>query len=252
MAALKEEPHTPFERDLIVSTEIPHYVCPTDPTKLLTNWVPNHLLLLEKLKNTYFVVRHGESEANIARIIASECHNFGDEVFGLGAKLGLTEIGKDQVKIRAMEFASHLQIPNKDIILIHSDLLRTIQTAQIWSQVLALSPEQVIPHKNLRERLYGTAEGETEDLLGEIYTQDEALAWKSFNRAEPIAQAVHRLTELVLQLETGLVGKTIILITHSSPAKALEAAFTCDFEAFHTGIKKYGNGEFRKMRLREK
>ena len=241
---------TTLARAWVMSTEAPQDVCPVDQRLCATTWVPNHLLLLPRdLNNRYIVVRHGESEANLLKIIASESHRHGDQIVGLGAKFGLSEEGRAQVRARAFEFAQKLTVPNNQLVIVHSDLKRTSDTAALIGEVLALSSEQILPSGALRERLYGCAEGASDECLPNIYQHDVAHPWKGLNRAESLANAVHRVTALICDLERDFLGKTVILVTHSSPAKVLEAAFTLDFEANHDKVPKFGNGEFREMRL---
>ena len=89
-------------------------------------------------RNSYLIMRHGQSEANVAGLIVS------DPAIGC-ERFGLTEQGRQQVVASATEYTGE---PLSRIIC--SDFLRTRQTAKLVTEALGLSSPQL--EAGLRER----------------------------------------------------------------------------------------------------
>ncbi len=91
------------------------------------------------MKNRYFAMRHGQSEANAARIIAS------DPAVCLQG-FGLTPSGAAQVTASVKgclhEFG---QVFGQDTLIISSDFLRARQTAQIVADLQPAGIRELIP-----------------------------------------------------------------------------------------------------------
>ena len=98
--------------------------------------------LPKELKNRYFIMRHGESKANVAGILLSHPKD-GTVTFGLSEK------GKQQVKDSILKN----DILDSDVIIYSSDFLRAKETAEIIKKLLGT--KKVALHKNLRERYFG-------------------------------------------------------------------------------------------------
>jgi probable phosphoglycerate mutase len=97
------------------------------------------------LRNSYLLMRHGESEANEKGIIVSDPKNGCD-------RFGLTSHGRSQV------LAFVQKLCGKPITkIVCSDFLRTLQTAKIVTEILNLPQAEL--EKGLRERFFGSKEG---------------------------------------------------------------------------------------------
>ena len=79
--------------------------------------------MFKKLKNRYFIIRHGESKANVAHILLSHPKD-GMASFGLSPK------GKKQVKISVLKNKKS-KLLDSDVIIYSSDFLRAKETAEI-------------------------------------------------------------------------------------------------------------------------
>ena len=98
------------------------------------------------LTNRFYGFRHGESRANVEGIIVS------DPDLGT-VEYGLSETGRGQV----LESASRLSRVVTDAVIVASDFLRTVETAEMIRQVSGAEPVRL--DSRLRERFFGKWEG---------------------------------------------------------------------------------------------
>jgi len=89
-----------------------------------------------KSGNNYVVMRHGESESNVAGVISANIEN----------KDVVTEAGVQQVLAATDELKGH----NIDLIIV-SPFMRTQQTAELVREQLGLPVEAVIVDDSIRE-----------------------------------------------------------------------------------------------------
>ncbi|MBC7581680.1 histidine phosphatase family protein [Aeromicrobium sp.] len=105
----------------------------------------NHLRDITSLKNRYYIMRHGQSKANLQQIIVSLPRSDSREDYGL------TELGREQV--RASIANSSL---TADTIIITSGFSRATETSDTVRAVLGAAEIQVTD--KLRERNFGSWE----------------------------------------------------------------------------------------------
>jgi probable phosphoglycerate mutase len=129
---------------------------------------------MPSLKNRYFVMRHGQSQANTAGLIVSHPDN------GLN-NYGLSEQGRQQVKTGIAE--SEL---SANIRLFSSDFKRARETAEIVHQYLHCQ-HPVHFETRLRERFFGDLELGNDSRYAEIWTADK----KNPTQSEQGAETVH-------------------------------------------------------------
>ena len=103
---------------------------------------------LVRLKNRYYILRHGKSEANETGIILSNP----DE--GTTA-CGLTEEGKEQVR-KSVQEARKKELLDSSTIIYSSDFVRCRETAEIVQNILGCDTAHYTVA--LRERFFGTWE----------------------------------------------------------------------------------------------
>lgn len=90
------------------------------------------------LNHAYLIMRHGHSKANKKKLIVSRREN------GVKEEYGLTTLGREQVQASAQSLllflTSHPSLSGRPILFISSPFSRTIQTTEICSQTLFVSP----------------------------------------------------------------------------------------------------------------
>lgn len=168
------------------------------------------------LKNRYFVLRHGESEANIAGLITS------DPVQCI-SNYGLTKHGNEQViaTVRKAKLKGWL---NAETVIYCSDFKRTVETAEVVRKMLGAGKFHV--SRALRERSFGEYNGKKVSEYIEIWPQAKHDKLKQQkNGVEGPMEILDRLLTLIKQLESEYEGRNILLVSHGDPLQVLQAAF---------------------------
>lgn len=171
---------------------------------------------ISHLKNEYFVLRHGESEANAAGLISSNLER--------GVRThGLTPKGASQVTSSVNEAKRKGWLNNKTMIF-SSDFKRAAETADIARQILNARPIKF--ERALRERDLGMFDSKK----GLPYTQiwprtDEEANYHKVKDVEGPQQILSRLARLINKLEEKYTTERLLLVTHGDIIQVLQAAF---------------------------
>ncbi|HIQ15506.1 MAG TPA: histidine phosphatase family protein [Leucothrix sp.] len=177
----------------------------------------NHLEKLKNLKNRYFVMRHGQSMANLGGLIVSTPEN------GVTA-YGLSDEGKEQVRKSVLtrkwldiELASNVRI-------ISSDFKRAHETAKIASAKLKTT-HKVLLNSKLRERDFGDFELQSDTNYQKTWADDAISSAHTNNNVESADSVMQRATSLVISLEEKYSAETFLLIAHGDTLQILQTAF---------------------------
>ena len=162
----------------------------------------------KKSRNKYFVMRHGETEANKKSLICSLP----------SGKWHLDTDGIAQVEKSAEE------MKNKNIDFIFtSDFTRTLETAEIMRDKLGLEKEHVIVDQRLREIGAYSFDGQT----WEEYHAFHIKTVENFNihikDDESYQDVKNRVTSFLYEIEEKYKDKNILFVTHGGPAWLLFA-----------------------------
>jgi len=187
--------------------------------------------------NTFFVMRHGESESNADDVVQTD----------RSVANPLTEVGVEQVR-KAAAALTHSGITK----IICSPFQRTKETAAIVAETLGLSEDEVVFDDRLQEIQIGVMEGKLNQeyralVKGEDwYTQapEGAESWLDVKR---------RVGDFLYDTEKTHTNETILIISHNSPSTGLSlvatgASFSPSFDADDDG-KRYENAEVRELQF---
>ena len=160
------------------------------------------------MKNRYFLMRHGESEAMLADLVVSSpeigCHRY-----------GLSSQGKQQARASALQSGL-----GADTRILCSDFVRARETAQIAAEVLGCPPPVFEPA--LRERHFGELEGTSASNYPQIWQHDAIDPDSPPFRVESSRQVTRRLSQVVEQLESRGSAQTFLLVGHGDPLRFLQ------------------------------
>jgi broad specificity phosphatase PhoE len=162
---------------------------------------------MEDMRNRYFALRHGESEANQQGIIIS------DPERGIH-QYGLTPRGRDQVRL-GLETALH-QFEQPPVI-VASDFLRTKESAEVAKTILGSSRLNTSPL--LRERFFGPLEGTSNSRYQEVWDRDKH--HQVCPGVETPQEVWSRLEVFLSQMEWVFHGKDILLVSHGDTLQIL-------------------------------
>ena len=162
---------------------------------------------MQSKKTTVYLLRHGQSEANLAGVFTGQLVGF-----------GLTPLGHTQAELSAV----YLKTRNIEKIYA-SDLARAAQTAQHAAKACGIEA-QLDPR--LREIYAGQWEGVSFTALAERYPKEYA-AWKAGSCCDPVggeraAQAGRRFFDAVSSLCRENEGKAILIVAHAMVIRCFE------------------------------
>ncbi|CAF1281888.1 unnamed protein product [Adineta steineri] len=181
----------------------------------------NHLSDISSLRNKYFAVRHGESEANVAQIISSN-PQVGTEIHGLSLN------GRSQVAENTKLFLQNYP-SNNSYVIISSDFRRARETADNLASNLSDShgnKPSIQIDKRLRERFFGIYDGTSDKNYDIIWKTDEENPIKNLSeQVEPVESVRERTTALIKELENKYENQIIFLVSHGDALQILQTAF---------------------------
>lgn len=191
-----------------------------------------------KLKNHYWGLRHGISEANQLGIIACD-------PLGLGQKYGITEHGRSQLRLSVAEaLTKYPQL--KHCIFYVSPLKRAIETANEAAQIL--SPKEIIISPELRERDFAKFDGQSALQYPQFWAEDKRNPHSHPFGGESVWEVRQRFVSLIHQIESQHHGQSIVLISHGDPLQIGQTAFeNIDPSLHRESIQHLNPGDIRQL-----
>ncbi|MDD2731966.1 MAG: histidine phosphatase family protein [Candidatus Pacebacteria bacterium] len=187
-----------------------------------------------KLKNAYYIMRHGEALSNVKDIISSWPEK---------GVFPLTEKGKKQAELSAKE----LKKENIDLIF-SSDVLRTKQTAEIVSYELEIKPTY---DKRLREYNVGVFNARPIDEYQGFLKNPKERFEKKPQKGETYKDIIERVMDFLTDTDRKYTNKKILIISHQIPLTFIEAKIKdiddLDIFRVYTSDKLIKTGQFRRI-----
>lgn len=225
-----------ISRERYWGTPLPIWVA-EDKQRIVVDSVSTMKSLMKKSGNTYFVMRHGQTQHNVLGL-----WNYGNQDGD-----PLTEIGQSQV----VESAEQLKAVGIDLI-IASPFLRTLETAGTIARELGLSDEQIITDSSLAEWRVGKEfDGKP---LNDFFTIRNASADRYGFKAhdgESYIDVLKRAGAFMYNIEKEYQGKNILIITHGAVSRSIELLATgishANLFATTRDYKNFDNAEVRQI-----
>ena len=221
----------------------------------------NHLLHRDAgLKNTFYALRHGQSLANVAKIISS------DPSIST-VQHGLSDIGKEQAKRAGEQFAIDYYCSDDNasssgcswyegVAIFSSDFTRARETASIFAQSLTTTTTSSLPsppskqitipiynhqvqlETRLRERYFGILNGGPDTQYQKVWSIDCIDPNHHEFDVESANEVLERTTRLVIELDDMLSSTSsfsgsihnnkrwkVILVAHGDVLQILQTGF---------------------------
>lgn len=163
-------------------------------------------------KNSYTIMRHGESTSNTQGVISS---NILDEH-------GLTDKGHEEVKQTAHQLLKTLTESHKKITKIYSsDFRRTSETAKLMADAFDIPHNQIIYDSRLRECNAGISDGSTWANHWKLFANSHE---KMFNRpsgGDSVFDVKQRVSEFMYQIDAELIDEEVLIVTHGLPLRLI-------------------------------
>ena len=184
-------------------------------------------------RNSYLIMRHGQSEANVAGIVVSDpatgCERF-----------GLTPLGRAQVITSIDE---HKEQGFTQIIC--SDFLRTQQTAELAANTLNLEAPQV--DTGLRERFFGRFEGLADIHYEGVWQRDQITGQQTDDKVETTEAVLQRGLRVLQKLEQQFHNQVILLVSHGDMLQILRTAFVDKTPQQHRSLSHHETAEIKHL-----
>ena len=190
------------------------------------------------LRNRYYGLRHGESEANAAGLIVS------DPRIGCAA-YGLTDTGRAQVtaSVRAAAEGGALRTP---LLWAVSDFLRTRETAEA-ARAAHPSGGAWQTSLSLRERYFGAFDQRSNTHYPAVWTLDAQDPNHTTDDVEPVSAVAARVHALLQVLEAAHTDTTIVFVSHGDTLQISLAAFEGRPLTAHRDCPPWQPGELRSL-----
>lgn len=166
--------------------------------------------LSEKLKssNSYFIMRHGESDMNVTETLSYKAEDVHP----------LTERGRTQVKSAAAK------LKGKGIdLIIASPMQRTRESAALVAEELGLAPEQVVVDARIREVDTGILNGHSVKEYRERFASTLEKFTVRIPEGETLEEMKDRIGAFFVDIDATYKGKTILVVTHEYAVWLAEA-----------------------------
>lgn len=203
----------------------------------------NHLEGFTQLEHTYYVMRHGRSDANDKEIIVSISAN----------GYGLTYDGREEAQKNIDNaIMDNARLFTEPVVIFSSPFKRTHETARIVQKSLHAS--EVLFHSALKERYFGNFEGQSVDNYQRVWEEDMRSIEQSRDNVESVAKVVDRMTGFIKNLERGRYAKdqggakTVFLISHGDPLQILQTVFEGKNPKNHRSLPQLKTGEIRELK----
>ncbi len=192
---------------------------PTTLTSLLhvNNAIINHLLNRPHLTQSYYALRHGQSLANVAKIISSD-----PQISTV--QHGLSEVGREQAKLAGEQFFKNYYNNNNNnnerydegVAIFSSDFQRAKETASLFAQsliqqqqqqqlpsspVIPIYQNEIILNTSLRERYFGTLNGGSDTQYQAVWDVDCTNPNHTEFDVECANDVLERTTRLIVELD---------------------------------------------------
>mmetsp|Transcript_4106 Transcript_4106/g.7506 ORF Transcript_4106/g.7506 Transcript_4106/m.7506 type:complete len:213 (+) Transcript_4106:28-666(+) len=197
-------------------------------------------LLKKPLRHRFFALRHGESKANIAKIIIS------DPQVGT-KKYGLTTAGCAAVRRTGVAFRKSAAAR---IVVVSSDFSRARETAHIFAKTLRQAGRccPVRLDVALRERRFGSLEGGSDDCYKKVWSKDRQNASAKPFGAESAKAVQRRTAKLVARLDREAPeGADVVLVSHGDALQILQTAFQGISASRHRSLPHLDRAELRQL-----
>lgn len=183
-----------------------------------------------------YLLRHGQSEANVRNLIASS-------PAAAGEAFGLTDTGRSQVRVSVMAALADGTLPSTCRI-ISSPLLRARETASIAADVLGTS---VILDARLAERGFGEFELGSDQHYERVWIEDRANPAHESWGVESVTSILDRVATLLRELHVSDGADAFLLCTHGDVASVLLCATHGVSLTQHREVGAMANGEVRRI-----
>ena len=164
-----------------------------------------------KLRNKYYIMRHGQAKSNVKRVCSNRPEKFINH---------LTEFGKEIARESAEKLKEKLDAKGQTIDLIFcSPLLRARETAKIAGDIFHTKTKTDL---RLREMSFGIFNGKHLEAMWRYFENEEDRIKKDPPRGETYDHVLGRMTHFLKDIDKKYKDRNILIISHEGPLGLLQ------------------------------
>jgi isoleucyl-tRNA synthetase len=237
---VKEVKDWAISRERYWGTPLPVWVA-EDGERMIVDSFETIKKYVKRSGNTYFVMRHGETDGNLKNLVTDEINEPSE----------LTENGKKVVA----ESAEKLKQETELDYIFYSPFARTKNTAMEVAEAYGLSADKLIEDARLGEMYLGaTYNGKTWDDFHAAFPKKLEYFAKAPDGGESYQMLQRRMMSFIFDIEEKYKGKKILIVTHGGPAWSLETGVNMlsnqaclDVLLTAPNYRYYKNAEYKKI-----
>ncbi len=196
-----------LSRERYWGTPLPIWECDSCDNRRVIGSMEEIDRLVGSSTNEYRLVRHGEAEHNIKRILDGDPDKKDN--------IKLTDKGREE----AEKLAKDLKSFKPDIILC-SDFKRTKQTADVIGDLLGV---EVKTDKRIREIKFGILDGKKDSDYTNFFKKTSEKFSKRPDEGENLRDVSKRVSKFLGEIEDKYEDKKIVIVSHEYPLWMMEA-----------------------------
>lgn len=210
---------------------------------------------VETLRNKYCALRHGQSKANVAKVISSH-----PEVATV--QHGLSPNGIEQATKAGEDTAKYFhgsKTGYDGMVILASDYLRAKETAECVAEIVARSDPAiplldggVILEKDLRERWFGNWDGKPDVHYPDVWKDDAIDADHTKQDVESVNSVLKRATGCVTMWDERVQNHLILLVAHGDVLQITQTAFARIDGTLHRTLPHLETATLRPLELADK
>jgi probable phosphoglycerate mutase len=194
------------------------------------------------MKNTYLVLRHGQSLANVAGIILSELEEGKKEEYTLSLQ------GEEEVR-RSVSRAQEARILDEKVLIVSSPFSRCRKTAEVAKEVLKIDQE-ILFDDRLRERWFGDWEKTSNANYQRVWDEDRKNPDHTIAQVESANDVQKRTMALIADFERMYQGKTILLVSHGDALQIMQTGCLQQSASLHREMLPLKTAEIRALQFK--
>jgi isoleucyl-tRNA synthetase len=164
-----------------------------------------------KLKNKYYIMRHGQAKSNVKRVCSNRPEKFVNH---------LTKYGEEIVRESAEKLKKKIDEHGQIIDLIFcSPLLRTKKTAEIVGKIFNIKPKVDL---RLREVGFGIFNGKNLEKMWRYFKYENDRIKQKPPKGESYEEILKRMFSFLKDADKKYKGRNILIISHEGPLSLLQ------------------------------
>jgi broad specificity phosphatase PhoE len=211
----------------------------------------NLLFHRETLRHDFFALRHGQSLANVAHLIASNPNVACDQY-------GLSATGHEQAKAAGVDVVqTYEKCGYGGIAILSSDLLRARETADAVRDAaekagLPIYRDSVVLETSLRERGFGKWDLSSDSNYDTVWEADAMDSSHEVEGVESVDAVMKRATACVSDWDATLPDSTtmmVVCVAHGDVLQILQTAFEKKSGVLHRSVDHLETAKLRPLRM---